>query len=140
MVVKRKATLKKRILTSLLILIVVSLLLSCVGKEDIVGLKESGSSEVKAEGTKISAILANSSSYHGRAVTVVGKASGGRAFQFVNEQPYRVDDGTGEIWVVTSGIVPQEDSTVAVTGRVEAPYQIKGRRYEVALIESQRRE
>nr|NIV35598.1 hypothetical protein [Anaerolineae bacterium] len=55
--------------------------------------------------------------------------------EFVDEQPYLLEDGTGEVWIITREVMPPEGTKVTVTGTVRVPYQIKGRRYEVAVIE-----
>ncbi len=67
-----------------------------------------------------------------------GRVEPGLAFQFVNEQPYRLIDAGGALWVVTEREMPPAEQEITVRGVVAVPYQIKGRRYEVALLERER--
>jgi len=62
---------------------------------------------------KIAAILADKASYHRKEVTVFGKVSAGLAFEFVSEQPYLLEHGGIQLWVITSGVPP---SLEAITG------------------------
>lgn len=94
----------------------------------------------KKAGLTIADILNNPAAYEGKEVTLRGRATPGLAFEFVDEQPYLLSDGTGEIWVITRGTMPMQGAEVTVRGRVVTPYQIKGRHYEVAIIEIEREE
>ncbi|NOZ60004.1 MAG: hypothetical protein GXO66_10605 [Euryarchaeota archaeon] len=89
-------------------------------------------------GVRVADILDNPEAYEGMEVVLRGTALPGLAFEFVDEQPYLLNDGTGEIWVITRGTMPMQGSEVVVRGRVVVPYQIKGRHYEVAIIEIER--
>ncbi len=120
-------------------LIICALLLAgCVEKESPVG-EKAGPREREAKVVSIAAVLDRRDLYRGREVTVSGKVTPGLAFEFVNEQPYLLDDGTARIWVITKTVVPEEGSWVTVRGRVVMPYQIKGRRYDIAIVETERK-
>ena len=113
---------------------------SCVEQEREVGQKPVKAVEEKprAQGLTVSEIVGNAAAFQGREVIISGEALPGLAFEFIDEQPYTLDDGTGRIWVITTGVMPAEGSRVTVRGTVRAPYQIKGRRFEVAVLESGR--
>lgn len=111
---------------------------SCIEKEITVEKKEDKGEALKSESVSIAHILQGRETYRGKTVTVFGKVTTGMAFEFVNEQPYLLDDGSGEIWVITKGVMPKEGSEIKVVGEVMAPYQIKGRKYEIVVLESER--
>jgi len=66
------------------------------------------------------------------------KVTAGLAFEFVSEQPYLLEEKGAALWVVTSGILPTDGSWVTVHGTVMVPYQVKGRHYDVVLLEKER--
>lgn len=122
-----------------LIITVIILLSGCTETEKAIE-TTSSSADGKTTGVvMIQEILKNPSSYIGKRVILKGETTPGFAFEFVNEQPYLLNDETGEIWVITSGVMPAERSTVTVEGDVVSPYQIKGRRYEIVVLERKRR-
>ena len=88
----------------------------------------------------LSVLRENPSACRDTIVTVSGQVTAGLAFEFVNEQPYTLDDGTDRVWIITKSVMPKEGSQVVVTGTVKAPYQIKGRRYDLVVIETERTE
>lgn len=92
----------------------------------------------KAKGLAIADIIADKDAYNGREVVVVGKVMPGLAFEFISEQPYQIIQGESLLWVITSDISPKEGAFVTVRGRIAAPYQIKGRSYQLVLLEQER--
>lgn len=52
---------------------------------------------------------------------------------------YKIDDGTGEIWVVTERGVPQKGAQLGVKGKIQNGVTINGRNYGLVLIEDDRR-
>jgi len=125
---------RKTIVLSVALLLIT---ISCVEKEEDIGRqhKAKTSSEIIIS---IGEILKNPSKFKDSIVTVAGEAEPGLAFEFVNEQPYLLKDSTGQIWVITKGLMPEKGQKVKVRGAVQTPYQIKGRRYEVAIVEIKR--
>lgn len=109
-------------------------------RERAVGEKEAPPPEAVVEAVSISDVLGDAALYSGKEVTISGEALPGMAFEFVDEQPYQLRDETGTIWVITSGVMPAEGARITVKGKVATPYQIKGRRFDVAIIEEERRE
>ncbi len=117
-------------------LVVVLVLLGCTEKESTVGEKRP---EREASRTvPIGEIIRYKERYLEKDVLVRGRAEPGLAFEFVNEQPYLLVDDTGQIWVITSGVMPERDAMVTVRGTVLSPYQIKGRRYDIVIKENER--
>ncbi len=112
---------------------------ACIEQEQIIGMKDDQIESENAGSVSIAQIIQNSESLKDSEVTVSGLVSAGKAFQFVNEQPYMIKDDTGEIWVITSGFVPKDGSTISVTGKIAVPFQIKGRRYDIAILETKRK-
>jgi hypothetical protein len=90
-------------------------------------------------GESIEDIIANGATYNGREVTVAGKVLPGLAFEFVGEQPYRIIQGESQLWVITADVSPAEGAFVTVRGKIAVPYQIKGRSYQLVLLEEERR-
>ena len=128
---------KKSLRITILVLIIVLFLIGCVEREEEFDLKKKPSS-TEDNIISISEILKDPQEYKNSIVTIEGVVEPGLAFEFVNEQPYRVDDGSGKIWVITKGVMPQKGQRVRVRGVVHTPYQIKGRRYQVAVVEVKR--
>ena len=89
-------------------------------------------------GVAIAEILAAPDTYQGKEVTVSGKVMPGLAFEFISEQPYQIIQGESLLWVITNGTSPQEGAFVTVRGRIARPYQIKGRSYQLVLLEEER--
>ncbi len=86
----------------------------------------------------IADLVSQAERYREKSVLVRGKVRPGLAFQFVNEQPYEITDKSGSLWVITSGEVPAADKTLSVRGEIITPYQIKGHRYDMVLMEQER--
>jgi len=129
-------TFMRRALPIIISLALLSYLLSCE-KEETIG--ERGKRIEKARDiTSIARLLEKRDRYKEKLVVVSGRATPGLAFEFVNEQPYLLDDGTGQIWVITTGTIPQKGRIITIKGKVFMPYQIKGRRYEIVIMEMER--
>ncbi len=126
----------------ILILYMSIILLSyCIEKESAIGEKKENASKEKYSQlniTKISSILKEPDKFINREVIVKGKVEPGLAFEFIDEQPYKLIDDSGAIWIVTSRNVPEKGKIVVVKGKVLSPYQIKGRNYKIVILESER--
>ncbi len=134
---------------SAVLLLMLLLLPGCVEKEvamvgDVEGADASGEGatsgilQQSGDELRIGDILENPEAYEGKEVVLRGTVTPGLAFEFVDEQPYLLSDGTGDIWIVTRGTMPMQGAEVRVRGIVVVPYQIKGRHYEVAVVEIER--
>ena len=86
--------------------------------------------------TKISAINSDPASYRAKDVTVAGQVV--TSFGAANQGAFEIDDGTGRLWVWSSGFgVPSEGARVVVTGRVQSGVAIGGRFFANVLRETQ---
>jgi hypothetical protein len=128
---------KFRVCLFLLILLVS---VGCVEEETMLGLELVTSSDTPVDhgGMGLAEVLAKREALTGREVKVFGKVKAGLAFEFVSEQPYLLENGGVRLWVVTSGLAPEDGSWVTVHGTLMSPYQLKGRHYEVVLVEKTR--
>ena len=52
---------------------------------------------------------------------------------------YKVDDGTGSIWVVTQGSVPSKGTKIGVKGKIQNGVNYNGKNYGLGMIEDDRR-
>jgi aspartyl/asparaginyl-tRNA synthetase len=81
--------------------------------------------------TRIGDILKSPGAYEGKEVTVEGKVTATHNLLVVKY--YQVDDGTGEIAVVTESALPKEDEKVRVKGRVNQAFAIGSSRLIVIV-------
>lgn len=116
------------------------ILTGCIENREEIGPEVKTRKTVPATtGLRISTIMADPDTYRGKQVTVAGKVLPGLAFEFISEQPYRIIQGESLLWVITTGTSPPEGEFVTVKGKIASPYQIKGRSYQLALLEEERR-
>jgi hypothetical protein len=86
--------------------------------------------------TKISQINSDPARYMAKDVTVAGQVV--TSFGALNQGAFELDDGTGRLWVWSSGFgVPSQGARVVVTGRVQAGVAIGGRFFVNVLRETQ---
>jgi hypothetical protein len=86
--------------------------------------------------TSISAINGDPAHYMEKDVTIAGQVVS--AFSVMNQGAFELDDGTGRLWVWSSGFgVPGQGERVIVTGRVQAGVAIGGRFFANVLRETQ---
>lgn len=64
-------------------------------------------------------------------LTIPGTRIGGGA--------YKIDDGTGSIWVVTEGSVPAKGAEIGVRGVVGSGVSWKGKNYGLGILEKERK-
>ncbi len=63
------------------------------------------------------------------------------AFGALNQGAFEVDDGTGRLWVLSTGYgVPSQGAHVAVTGRVQSGVTVAGRSFANVLRETKPRQ
>jgi len=70
----------------------------------------------------VNQILVDPSRYRDREVRLSGAVV--ESYSFVNRGAYRLDDGTGQLWVVSDGGVPRISARVTVTGRVREGFNL----------------
>ena len=83
--------------------------------------------------TKIGEILKAPGAYEGKEVSIAGKVTG--THNLVVVKYYQVDDGSGEIAVVTENALPKEGEKVRVKGRVNEAFSLGSARL-VVIVES----
>jgi len=77
--------------------------------------------------------------YAGKQVSIAGRVTD--SFGAMGRGAFRVDDGSGAMWVVTGHYgVPENDATVSVTGHIEQGFSFGGRNFAVVLHETERRQ
>jgi hypothetical protein len=81
--------------------------------------------------TKIGDIKKAPSSYEGQTVTISGKVTSTHNLLLVKY--YEVDDGTGEIPVVTQSELPKEGEEVRVKGKVDQAFVLGSARLVVIV-------
>jgi len=93
--------------------------------------------------TSISNIESNPSKYYDKEVAVAGTVenSYGVSIPIIGQQGgiYKVDDGSGSIWVVTQKSVPSKGAKVGVKGKVQNGLNYNGKNYGLAIVENDRR-
>ena len=88
--------------------------------------------------TRISDINNDPARYLDKDVTVAGQVV--TSFGAMNQGAFELDDGTGHLWVWSSGFgVPSQGARVVVTGRVQSGVAVGGRFFVNMLRETQPR-
>ncbi len=98
-----------------------------------------------AKRLSIGEIEANTAKYLGKKVTIAGTVETGYGISLPqilirngSGGTYKIDDGTGEIWVVTQRGVPQKGARLKVKGKIQNGVTIDGRNYGLVLYEDDR--
>ncbi|HEX8246794.1 MAG TPA: hypothetical protein VF599_01310 [Pyrinomonadaceae bacterium] len=98
-----------------------------------------------AKRISIGEIEANSSKYVGKKVTVTGTVETGYGVSLPEilirkgtGGTYKIDDGTGEIWVVTQRSVPQKGARIKVKGKIQNGVTYNGTNYGLVIYEDKR--
>lgn len=86
----------------------------------------------------IGKINANPSKYQDKEVVIAGRVSNSFGVAFLGGI-YKIDDGTGSIWVVTNKDVPSKGAEVGLKGRVQNGVNYSGKSYGLGVIEDERR-
>lgn len=93
--------------------------------------------------TSIGEIESNPSRYYDKSVAVAGevKTSYGVSLPIFSESGgiYKVDDGTGTIWVMTKKSVPSKGAMLGVKGKIQNGVSYNGKNYGLVLIEDKRK-
>ncbi len=91
----------------------------------------------------IADIESNPSRYYDKDVAVAGTVqnSYGGAIPILNQSGgiYKVDDGTGSIWIFTRKNVPSKGAQLGIKGKVQSGFNYGGKNYGLVLIEDDRR-
>lgn len=93
--------------------------------------------------TSIGDIEANPSRYQNREVAIAGTVRDSYGINVPGTRlrggAYKIDDGTGSIWIFTEDAVPSRGAQVGVKGRIGSGVNWHGRNYGLGLYEQDRR-
>ena len=95
------------------------------------------------ERTSIADIEANPSKFEGKQVAIAGTVKDSYGVSIpgtgIRGGAYKIDDGTGSIWVITEETVPSKGARIGVKGRVGSAVNYGGRNYGLGMYEEDRR-
>ena len=93
--------------------------------------------------TSIADIEANPSKFYDKEVAIAGTVqnSYGVSIPVINQQGgiYKIDDGTGSIWVMTQRSVPGKGAQLGVKGKIQNGVNYNGKNYGLVLMEDDRK-
>lgn len=91
----------------------------------------------------ISKLQSDPGKYMNKDVVIAGRVQRGYGVSIpvigVSGGLYKIDDGTGSIWVVTDRNVPAEGTQIGIKGRVQEGVNYNGRNYGLGIYEKDRR-
>ena len=91
----------------------------------------------------IADIEANPSRYQNKEVAIAGVVKDSYGVSIPGTRygggAYKIDDGTGSIWVLTEGAVPSRGAEIGVKGVVGSGVNWKGKNYGLGMWEKDRR-
>jgi len=95
------------------------------------------------EKRNIAEINANPSRYQNKEVGLIGTVTDSYGLSIpgtgISGGAYRLDDGTGSIWVITESAVPSRGSRIGIRGKVGTGINYKGKNYGLGIYEKERR-
>lgn len=93
------------------------------------------------EKVTIAKLVDNPTKYADKEVGVIGTVSNSYGFSVLGQGGgiYKVNDGSGSLWVVTQRGVPVEGARVGVKGRIQNGVVYNGKNYGLGMIENDRR-
>ncbi len=95
------------------------------------------------ERRSIADIEANPGRYSGKEVIVVGVVTDSYGLSIpgtgISGGAYKVDDGTGTIWVLTDRSVPGKGAELGIKGKVGTGVNWKGKTYGLGMTEEERK-
>jgi hypothetical protein len=95
------------------------------------------------EHRSIAEIEANPGRYQNKEVVIVGVVKDSYGLSIPGTRygggAYKIDDGTGSIWIVTDDAVPNKGAEVGVRGTVGSGINWKGKTYGLGMYEKERK-
>lgn len=95
------------------------------------------------ERMSIADIEANPSRYQNKEIAIAGTVHDSYGISIPGTQirggAYKIDDGTGSIWIFTEDAVPSNGTQLGVKGRIGSGVNWKGRNYGLGMYEKDRR-
>ena len=93
--------------------------------------------------TSIADIEANPSKYQNKDVVIAGTVRDSYGVNIpgtkIRGGAYKIDDGTGSIWIVTENSVPTKGTQIGVKGTIGSGVNWHGKNYGLGLYEKDRR-
>jgi hypothetical protein len=86
----------------------------------------------------IGKILANPTKYSEKDVVITGRVTNSFGISMIGGI-YKIDDGTGSIWVLTSKGVPSKGAEVGLKGKVQDGLNYGGKPYGLGVVEEERK-
>jgi hypothetical protein len=86
--------------------------------------------------TKIGDILADKSSYEGKEISIKGTV--GESIWVSEKGVYKLDDGSGTIWVIATEPPPKQGQSITTKGKIQSAFTLLGQSYGTVLVESKR--
>lgn len=95
------------------------------------------------ERRSIADIVADPGRYQNKEVAIAGVVRDSYGLSIpgtrISGGAYKIDDGTGSIWVITEGSVPAKGAEIGVRGVVGSGVNFKGKAYGLGLYEKERK-
>jgi len=95
------------------------------------------------ERVTIADIEANPSRYNNKEIAIAGTVRDSYGLSIpgtpIRGGAYKIDDGTGSIWVVTEDSVPTKGAQIGVKGMIGTGVSWKGKNYGLGMYEKDRR-
>ena len=95
------------------------------------------------ERTSVADIEANPGKFQNKEVAIAGTVRDSYGVNIpgtpIRGGAYKIDDGTGSIWIFTEDAVPTRGAQVGVRGRIGTGVNWKGRNYGLGMYEKDRR-
>lgn len=90
------------------------------------------------ERTSIGDVSANPSRFYNKDVAIAGTVKNSYGIASLGGI-YKIDDGTGSIWVLTDRSVPTKGTQIGVKGKIQDGVNYGGKNYGLAMVEEDRR-
>ncbi len=90
------------------------------------------------ERTNLGKIQANPQRYYDKDVVIAGNVTNSFGLPLLGGI-YKLDDGTGSVWVATRRSVPNKGAQIGVKGRIQDGISFGGKNYGLGMTEEERR-
>lgn len=91
----------------------------------------------------IADIQANPSRYNNKDIAVAGVVRDSYGVNVpgtpIRGGAYKIDDGTGTLWIITDDIVPNKGAEIGVKGRIGSGVSWSGRNFGLGMMEKERK-
>lgn len=91
----------------------------------------------------IAELQANPSRYSNKDVSVAGVVRDSYGVNIpgtpIRGGAYKIDDGTGTLWIITEDIVPNKGAEIGIKGRIGSGVSWQGRNFGLGMLEKDRR-